>query len=428
MKAGNPIPWAFIFLVGSALFTGGAVEAEASIAKVSRFTGEVIVQSGERIASLRAAEYLLNDGDLVQTKEGEVEILFNDGAILKLNPYSNAMIQERTEEGGFWIFKTKQEARRITCLLGKLFFQSGVAGKRNYLQTPTAVAGIRGSSGDIGFDNLNSYLHMYTGEAAVLGNMIRGFFQNPGISAAEKSAVYQALARAAQEMTGAQKTRRPLDMAHARVAVAQVGQLVAQSLLQNNPDANVKMDGELIASMTNAMTAKANTDIAVEQIREEMEKAGRALREAQATGDALKIAQAQRVLAAAAEALARAQALAQQAGQAMSQAFAAAKNRDLQGSKSAADMAVKAAQQAQEAAQKIITTTAATTVAAAAVTTTAPTTGDTTAETTVAPTTAATTTATTVVPTTVATTTTILTTIRTTTTTSSTTTVRHPSR
>jgi hypothetical protein len=56
MKAGNPLTWAFIFLVGSTFsFSRGAVEAEASIAKVSRFSGEVIVQSGERIASLQAA-------------------------------------------------------------------------------------------------------------------------------------------------------------------------------------------------------------------------------------------------------------------------------------------------------------------------------------------------------------------------------------
>jgi hypothetical protein len=371
---------------------------------------------------------------LVQTKEGEVEILFNDGAILKLNPYSNAMIQERTEESGFWIFKTKQEVRRITCLLGKLFFQSGVAGKRNYLQTPTAVAGIRGSSGDIGFDNLNSYLHMYTGEAAVLGNMIRGFFQNPGISAAEKNVVYQALARAAQEMTGAQRTSRPLDMAQARVTVAQVGQLVALALLQNNPDANVKMDGELIASMANAMTARANTDIAVEQIREELERAGRALREAQATGDVQKIAQAQRVLAAATEALTRAQALARQADQAMSQAFAAGKNRDLQGSMSAADMRSRQPSKPGNCPEDNhdhgATTVAATTVATTAATTMRPTTTtvSSTTSTTVTATTALTTVATTTTATTVATTTTVPSTTPSSTTTSTTSTIKYPSR
>ena len=97
----------------------------------------------------------LAQGDRVQTKEGTAEITFEDGAIIRISPFSSTQIQEQEEESGFWIFKTMETVRRITCFVGKLKFRSGYKIHQNYLQTPTAVAGVRGSEAFLGYDGIN---------------------------------------------------------------------------------------------------------------------------------------------------------------------------------------------------------------------------------------------------------------------------------
>jgi hypothetical protein len=185
-----------MILTGMILLT--ALPAIASIAKVTSFKGEVIVASGGQVDKVTAPGLVLKSGDIVQTKDGEVQIAFNDGAVMKVNPYTKTMIQEAKEQRGTWLFKTTEKARRVTCYVGKLWFKSGASGTKNYLQSPTAVAGLRGSDGDLGYDpaRLVTLLNMYSGEAAVVGNVIRGFFESPGASAAQKSAVYQKLEQA----------------------------------------------------------------------------------------------------------------------------------------------------------------------------------------------------------------------------------------
>ena len=144
------------------IFPMGAAQATISLAKVTTFTGEAVVLSGADTAVISRIGQELNEGDRVQTKQGTVQVTFNDGAILKISPFTSALIQEREEDSGILIFKTKKAVRRVTCFVGKMWFKSGASKRANYLQTPTAVMGLRGSDADFGFDNLNSYLNMYS--------------------------------------------------------------------------------------------------------------------------------------------------------------------------------------------------------------------------------------------------------------------------
>ena len=107
--------------------------ASEPIAQIFSFKGEVIVQSGTDIFRLTQAAFALKDGDRIQTKDGEVTVRFSDGAVMKIRPFSNIVLQEREEKGGFWIFKTKRAVRRITCFIGKMWFKSGISKRRNYL-------------------------------------------------------------------------------------------------------------------------------------------------------------------------------------------------------------------------------------------------------------------------------------------------------
>lgn len=170
--------------------------AEAAIGKITAYSGEVLIQSGsQKVVAVTAVGVPVNEGDFIQTKEGTAQVTLNDGSQMKVNPYTTAAIQERDEEQGV-IFKTKQAVRRITVYVGKIWFKSGASDRKNYIQTPTAVCGLRGSEAEMGYDNLNSYLNVLSGQPSIIGAVVQGFFNDPGIDAATKNAVYAQLAAA----------------------------------------------------------------------------------------------------------------------------------------------------------------------------------------------------------------------------------------
>jgi len=113
----------FLLIIGVVLFVSANNAAAANaVAKITSFKGEVVILSDTKALAVTKAGSVLNEGDSVQTKQGEVEITFNDGAIMRLNPFTNAMIQEREEQSGWWLFKSSAPVRRLTVFVGKLFF------------------------------------------------------------------------------------------------------------------------------------------------------------------------------------------------------------------------------------------------------------------------------------------------------------------
>jgi hypothetical protein len=206
------------------------VQAATPVGKISSFSGDVTVLSGKNAYKVTQVGQVLNAGDRVQTKDGDAEVKFIDGAVMKISPYTTTMVQEREEETGFWPFKTKQVVRRLTCFVGKLWFRSGGNIKNNYLQTPTAVAGLRGSEAAVGYDNATSYLEMVSGElAATYGTFVQGFFENPGVDAATKNQAYQALEQAA---------------ASGDTGAAEAAIVAAAMALVNNPDPVVSNEAQ----------------------------------------------------------------------------------------------------------------------------------------------------------------------------------------
>ena len=146
MNTRSRIPFIILILVMGAFFIAPPADAAEPIAKISSFKGEVVLQSGSNISDVTEIGLPLMEGDRIQTKDGEVEITFNDGAVMKVSPFTSTMIQEREEEKGWWIFKTKKAVRRLTIFVGKVWLKSGVSKRKNYLQTPTAVCGLRGTT------------------------------------------------------------------------------------------------------------------------------------------------------------------------------------------------------------------------------------------------------------------------------------------
>lgn len=234
MSARLRIPLLLWIVCLGLLFSANPVEATKPLAKITSFKGEVIILSDAQLTKVSKTGLILNEGDSIQTKDGQAEVTFVDGAIMRLSPYTSTMLQEREEESG-WIFKTKTVARRLTIFVGKLWFSSGASHTKNFLQTPSAVCGLRGSVSEIGYDNIKSFLNIISGGADTIGEFVRGIFETPGLDAAIKSNVYQALVAASQAYTQAQQTGATLDMAQAELSGLQAIKTAADAL-KNNPD------------------------------------------------------------------------------------------------------------------------------------------------------------------------------------------------
>ncbi len=190
-----------ILIVLLALFMGVFLLAPQTyaakpIAKISSFKGEAIIMSGTKIIKVTMIGQTLNEGDRIQTREGEAEVTFNDGAVLKIRHFSSTMINEIEEKSGWWFFKTKRLTRRITCFVGSLWFKSGASKRKHYIQSPTAVCGVRGSVLEFGYDLVNNYLNTIEGAVDVLGPVIEGFFKDLGKDPSTQSNVYSKISEA----------------------------------------------------------------------------------------------------------------------------------------------------------------------------------------------------------------------------------------
>ena len=233
----------FLVLCMGIFFLNSQAYAAKPIAKVSSFSGEAFMKSDINVFRVTRIGQVLYDGDFIQTKEGEVQITFNDGALMKIRPFTNTMIQEREEKGGFWLFKTKTLVRRMTIFVGKLWFKSGVSKRKNVLQTPTAVCGIRGSVVEAGYDNVESLLNVIEGQVGKVGQWTEGTFADPGAVAAWKSKVYAAVAKAQEMIDKAKATGDPKALADAQKAALDVV-IDAAEVLKTNPDPAVAGEAE----------------------------------------------------------------------------------------------------------------------------------------------------------------------------------------
>ena len=229
--------------------------AQGPIAQISGFEGRVIVQRSATILEVAQIGLPLMADDRIQTKDGTAEVTFNDGAVMKVRPFTSAMIEEREEKSGWWIFKTKKAVRRMTIYVGKLWFKSGVSKKKNYLQTPTAVCGLRGSGAWLGFNqtlDVSSLIEVVEGAGDFLGLWTQGAFDDPGFDVANVNPNFAALAAAAADLAAATTDAQ---IAAAQAAVLNAAILAATDVANNNPDPQVQAAA---ADLINAAQALLN--------------------------------------------------------------------------------------------------------------------------------------------------------------------------
>ena len=278
------IPFVFFAIFTILLLHVSQTHSAEPIAKVSNFKGEVTIQSDSKLTSVTQIGQVINVGDRIQTKEGELQITFNDGAILKIMPFTNSVIQEREEETGWFVFKTKKAVRRITVFVGKLWLKSGSSKTKNYLQTPTAVAGVRGSEIEAGYNNVMSLINVVEGLIDKTGAWQEGTFGNPGANIAKDNPVYKRVEAAKEKLIEATKSGKPVDQAKAQAEALKVIKEAATEL-KKNEDPKVKQEAEIVDHVADATVAAAEAMVVEEEVKETKEEAEKALQQAKDTGD-----------------------------------------------------------------------------------------------------------------------------------------------
>jgi len=132
-------------LLLTALISTPAFGAREVIARLSDFSGKVLIKNQGVWAVQPTKNLPLYSHDKVVTRVGNAIVTFNDGAVLEIKNNSNLLILEREEKKGV-LGKVKAVQRRIVLLLGKMFFKTGKAHGETQFNTATAVAGIRGTA------------------------------------------------------------------------------------------------------------------------------------------------------------------------------------------------------------------------------------------------------------------------------------------
>jgi hypothetical protein len=150
--------------------------------------------------------------------------------------------------------------RRITCFVGKLWFKTGTSKRRNYLQTPTAVCGVRGTTIEGGYDNTVSLLNVIAGLVDKVGPWEEGPFSNPGRLKALENRVFQAVEQALSLMEKAKATGDPVDLARAEMAALGVV-IAAAELLATNPDETIRDEAGEAADAARELIAEIQKSI-----------------------------------------------------------------------------------------------------------------------------------------------------------------------
>jgi len=140
-----------LFLVSLAgiFFLASQAHTSKPIGKIISFKGKVILLSGREFKDVKIWHPVFHS-DWIQTMEGEVDVQFRDGALLRVKQFSSTIIRER-EETVTRFSGAKKTFRRITCFAGTLILKMERAFNfdkeriANYFQSSNSISGVRGT-------------------------------------------------------------------------------------------------------------------------------------------------------------------------------------------------------------------------------------------------------------------------------------------
>lgn len=168
--------WALALLLLIVIFLPvPAVCEEKPIARLTEFSGTVLVNSRGSWEVKPVKNLPLYSMDKLVTRIGTAVITFSDGAVIEIKNNSNLLIQQGEREEGL-IKKIKVVQRRLLLFMGKMFFKTGTGKVQTQFETQKTVIGIRGTAGvlSIGADG-QVYIQFTEGHLkSAIGDVVMG--------------------------------------------------------------------------------------------------------------------------------------------------------------------------------------------------------------------------------------------------------------
>ena len=242
----------------SILLSAPAFAAVNPIAKLSAFSGTLLIKSQGEWGVEPSVDLPLYMDDKVVIKDGSATITFDDGAVMELKQNSNLHIYTKEKEGGL-LQKTRVVQRRFRLMLGKMLFKMGKSNNENILETPTMVCGLRGTAGTLSIAADGTPYIQFTegGPSYTIGDFISGIAEDVPAEIADMNpaqrAVFVAAAAASQAKNAAAAAQAAAGTPQAAQAQAQAAynaakaaelaaaevKVQAQILIASNPDPEV---------------------------------------------------------------------------------------------------------------------------------------------------------------------------------------------
>ncbi|MBI9087281.1 MAG: FecR domain-containing protein [Desulfobacterales bacterium] len=267
---------------------GIAKAASQPIAKLTEFTGDLIVRSQRAWGKTPQIGMSLFSDDQIATREGEATVVFDDGSVLNIGRNTNAIIEQIEEKKGVEK-KVSFFKRRFVLLLGKLGFKTGSLGSNTNLSTPTAVCGLRGTAGTLSLAEDGTPMITFTegGRSFTLGELIDGVAEDVPTETASYNPLQWAsfatnAVAAVAIQAGAQAAAAPADSpeaagaqalanywaARAALDTANLVKLISKTLADNNPDPTVveKYTAQLAAADAAALLAQEAVARTIEEL------------------------------------------------------------------------------------------------------------------------------------------------------------------
>jgi hypothetical protein len=261
------IGWMFLFIMAFCLLSAPAFSADKAVAKLTSFSGTVLIKSRGDWGTKPEAGLTLYSDDKVITKMGIATITFDDGAVIEIKANSNLLIRDTEQSGVSRQLGTAK--RQIRLLLGKLLFRSGKGSSvATSLETTTMVCGLRGTAGTLSIDAAGqTYLQFTEGGGDTIGNFIAGIaadvpLELASLNPAQRASFVAAAAadqarRVAEKVAAGEATNADAALASANAAEAAAREaLAAAEAMLNNPDESIRNEaGEAVRAAQEAIDA-----------------------------------------------------------------------------------------------------------------------------------------------------------------------------
>ncbi|NOZ23688.1 MAG: FecR domain-containing protein [Planctomycetes bacterium] len=174
----GPIRFMSVMAVLAWAFLGSSAQAQRSIGRVHRFSGEFEIQhEGHILVPAKAGPLFRNanlySGDTVRTGRGAAELLFEDASMLKMDSHTVVQLDESKLGAG------ERSERNIRVVVGRVWckIRQSSGKQQTIFEVPDGVAAVRGTILEVWVDDLGNWdIYVHEGMVEVTDYRVGAMF------------------------------------------------------------------------------------------------------------------------------------------------------------------------------------------------------------------------------------------------------------